>query len=50
MPLGRIDECTTANVGRIEGGVAVNIVPAVVTLMGSAVRCTRIACSPSAMS
>ncbi len=48
MPLGRIDECTTANVGRIEGGVAVNIVPAVVTLMGSAVRCTRIACSPSA--
>lgn len=34
MPLGRIDECTTANVGRIEGGVAVNIVPAVVTLMG----------------
>ena len=34
MPLGRIDECTTANVGRSEGGVAVNIVPAVVTLMG----------------
>ena len=34
MPLGRIDERTTANVGRIEGGVAVNIVPAVVTLMG----------------
>ena len=34
MPLGRIDECTTANVGRIEGGVAVNIVPAVVALMG----------------
>lgn len=34
MPLGRIDECTTANVGRIEGGVAVNIVPAEVTLEG----------------
>lgn len=34
MPLGRIDECTTANVGRIEGGVAVNIVPAAVTLEG----------------
>lgn len=34
MPLGRIDECTTANVGRIEGGVAVNIVPATVSLEG----------------
>lgn len=34
MPLGRIDECTTANIGRIEGGVAVNIVPAAVTLEG----------------
>lgn len=34
MPLGRIDECTTANIGRIEGGVAVNIVPAVCTLEG----------------
>lgn len=34
MSLGRIDECTTANIGRIEGGVAVNIVPAAVTLMG----------------
>ncbi len=34
MPLGRIDECTTANIGRIEGGVAVNIVPAEVTLEG----------------
>jgi tripeptide aminopeptidase len=27
MPLGRIDEQTTANVGMIEGGVARNIVP-----------------------
>lgn len=34
MPLGRIDECTTANVGRIEGGVAVNVVPAVCELEG----------------
>ena len=34
MPLGRIDECTTANIGRIEGGVAVNIVPAACTLEG----------------
>ncbi len=34
MPLGRIDECTTANVGHIEGGVAVNIVPAACTLEG----------------
>lgn len=34
MPLGRIDECTTANVGHIEGGVAVNIVPAACELEG----------------
>ncbi len=34
MPLGRIDECTTANIGRIEGGVAVNIVPAAASLEG----------------
>ena len=34
MSLGRIDECTTANVGRIEGGVAVNIVPAACELEG----------------
>lgn len=27
MPLGRIDELTTANVGAIEGGTAVNVVP-----------------------
>jgi len=27
MPLGRLDECTTANVGQIEGGSAVNVVP-----------------------
>lgn len=34
MPLGRIDECTTANIGRVEGGVAVNIVPAACELEG----------------
>lgn len=34
MPLGRIDECTTASIGRIEGGVAVNIVPAACELEG----------------
>ena len=34
MSLGRIDEYTTANVGRIEGGVAVNIVPAACELEG----------------
>lgn len=34
MPLGRIDECTTANVGHIKGGVAVNIVPAACQLEG----------------
>lgn len=34
MPLGRIDECTTANVGRIKGGVAVNIVSATCQLEG----------------
>lgn len=34
MPLGRIDECTTANVGRIEGGVAVNIVAAACEVEG----------------
>lgn len=34
MPLGRIDECTTANMGHIEGGVAVNIVPAACQLEG----------------
>lgn len=34
MPLGRIDECTTANIGRIEGGVAVNIVPVACELEG----------------
>lgn len=28
MPLGRLDDATTANIGLIEGGVAVNIVPA----------------------
>jgi tripeptide aminopeptidase len=32
LPLGRIDEETTANVGRIEGGSARNVVPARCTL------------------
>lgn len=36
MRLGRIDEETTANIGRIEGGVAVNIIPNAVKLKGEA--------------
>jgi tripeptide aminopeptidase len=36
MTLGRIDEETTANIGVIEGGVAVNIVPNSVLLKGEA--------------
>ncbi|MBC7262716.1 MAG: M20/M25/M40 family metallo-hydrolase, partial [Chloroflexi bacterium] len=36
MPLGRIDEETTANVGIIKGGLARNIVPDRVELMGEA--------------
>ncbi len=36
MKLGRIDHETTANLGVIEGGLAVNIVPNVVTLKGEA--------------
>jgi tripeptide aminopeptidase len=36
MKLGRIDSETTANLGRIEGGSAVNIVPNLVTLEGEA--------------
>ena len=36
MPLGRIDDETTANIGRIEGGVACNIVPRRVFLEGEA--------------
>jgi tripeptide aminopeptidase len=34
MPLGRIDEETTANIGTIEGGLASNIVPRRVSLCG----------------
>ncbi|MBN1937315.1 MAG: M20/M25/M40 family metallo-hydrolase, partial [Anaerolineae bacterium] len=34
MPLGRIDEVTTANIGMIEGGQAVNIVPDRVQIRG----------------
>jgi len=36
MRLGRIDEETTANIGVIEGGTAINIVPNRVTLKGEA--------------
>ncbi len=36
MRLGRIDSETTANIGRIEGGVACNIIPRRVTLEGEA--------------
>lgn len=36
MRLGRIDEVTTSNVGLIEGGSAVNVVPANVVLRGEA--------------
>jgi len=36
MQLGRIDHETTANIGRIDGGVATNIVPQQVTLQGEA--------------
>ncbi|HEU4340280.1 MAG TPA: M20/M25/M40 family metallo-hydrolase [Candidatus Binatia bacterium] len=36
MKLGRIDEETTANIGLVSGGMAVNIVPNLVTLKGEA--------------
>ncbi len=36
MPLGRIDEETTANIGVISGGQATNIIPACVELKGEA--------------
>jgi tripeptide aminopeptidase len=36
MKLGRIDHETTANIGVIEGGMAVNIVPNLVVLKGGA--------------
>jgi len=36
MPLGRIDEETTTNIGRIEGGTATNIVPDRVEIAGEA--------------
>lgn len=36
MKLGRIDEETTANIGKIKGGTATNIVPDVVILEGEA--------------
>lgn len=34
MPLGRLDECTTANVGVIAGGTAANVVPEACELAG----------------
>jgi len=36
MNLGRIDEITTANIGIIEGGIATNIVPNLVRVVGEA--------------
>lgn len=36
MPLGRIDDETTANVGVISGGTATNIIPDLVTVRGEA--------------
>lgn len=36
LPLGRIDEETTANIGKIEGGVATNIVPDRLEMRGEA--------------
>ncbi len=36
MPLGRIDETTTANIGVIRGGTATNVVPDRVELLGEA--------------
>jgi tripeptide aminopeptidase len=36
MPLGRIDEETTANIGRIQGGMATNIVPDRIEMAGEA--------------
>jgi len=36
MKLGRIDEITTCNIGQMEGGLATNIVPEVVTIKGEA--------------
>jgi len=36
MPLGRIDEETTANIGRIQGGMATNIVPDRAEIAGEA--------------
>ena len=36
MKLGRVDKETTANIGVIEGGLATNIIPEVVTIKGEA--------------
>lgn len=36
MRLGRLDDETTANIGTIEGGIAINIIPSAVTVHGEA--------------
>jgi tripeptide aminopeptidase len=36
LTIGRIDQETTCNIGRIEGGTATNVVPGLVTLRGEA--------------
>lgn len=51
MPLGRLDECTTANVGVIAGGTAVNVVPEACELAGEcrSLRSDRAAAQRDAM-
>lgn len=51
MPLGRLDECTTANVGVIAGGTAVNVVPEACELAGEcrSLRLDRAAAQRDAM-
>lgn len=41
MELGRIDDETTANIGRIEGGKVTNIIPDMVNLIGEARSCDK---------
>ncbi len=41
MELGRIDDETTANIGRIEGGKVTNIIPDMVHLIGEARSCDK---------
>ena len=51
MPLGRLDECTPANVGVIAGGTAVNVVPEACELAGEcrSLRSDRAAAQRDAM-